>query len=57
MHELLACARGLKKQMMPHFGYKEWSPKEAGEFGAFLDALVFLRVIMSFCLSPSTSAN
>lgn len=31
--------------MLPYFSYKEWSLKEVYEFGAFLDARVFLRVI------------
>lgn len=43
------------------FCYKEFSPRDADEerfkSRAFLDARTFLRVIMSFCLSPSTSAN
>lgn len=42
-------------------GYDRWSPRGTVEerliCGAFLDARTFLRVIMSFCLSPSTSAN
>lgn len=42
-------------------GYDKWSPRGAVEdrliCGAFFNARTFLRVIMSFCLSPSTSAN
>lgn len=43
------------------FGYDNGPPRGAVEerfkSGTFFDARMFLRVIMSFCLSPSTSAN